>query len=416
MLEKNVLTYRLLVLAAYSDGKLSGEEAVLLESYERRLGVPQDLAQDLRERGRGGALTWQFSPEMARDDEILKAALEVIKADNLITAEEWQFAQRVGQVYGLSAAELWSRFESLSALRQARGAVIGPRFSGMLAVALLAFAGLCLWQSAKRRPNALDWPIEVEAEGVDRAHEGRLVCVRGRAQSQDTLRDARTGLRLQAIKLERQVRMMQWERFGASKGSRGLAIKTWSERALAFKGDRGEGNPEFFIKTKVFSASRVKLGAFRLSPEFVAALGLQEPLHFTKKLKNDSAWRGSSVTVQGRPFKIKGRTLRYIPGRDTRFATADAMTPVGTVVIEYRVHGAGDLTIIGRQRGDRLLPVTDSDGRQRVYMLEERGARLSQLWPHERRLLSVRVFNRVFAAVIAVIAALVFLSQAARSD
>ena len=135
--------------------------------------------------------------------------------------------------------------------------------------------------------------ISISADRVDPANEGQLVHLTGLATTNETLSDAEFDVSAQALKLEREVEMYQWEENKSTKkvkktggGTRTETTysyeKVWSSRQInsqSFNRPDGHENPDSMLySTQVYVADNITVGSFTLSRSLVEQLDNFEAL------------------------------------------------------------------------------------------------------------------------------------------
>lgn len=200
--------------------------------------------------------------------------------------------------------------------------------------------------------------LSVPADTVNPANEGKLVHVSGPAATDAKISDPDFGFALVAIRLERDVRMYQWREVrGASKTEKKLGgkketrteynyEKVWAGEPVAsgrFKVPAGHQNPgNFPYADKTFAASDVRVGAFRLPPEFISRINRFEPLRF-KSLPPDF------------PANLKSRA--HVLDGDVFIGRNPRQPEVGDLRISWRrVKPPVPVSLVARQTGETFGP------------------------------------------------------------
>lgn len=196
-----------------------------------------------------------------------------------------------------------------------------------------------------KAPSRVDAP-RVSADRIDPANEGRLVTVAGTLSVTKPPRDTQLGIGADGIMLLRFAEMLQWQE--KCNGASCTYQQVWSPQAIdsrKFREQEGHKNPERLpITTGRFSAGEVRLGAFLVD---AAALG---------NYRLDSALQTKPV-----PYPVKDAELpsnlaisfREVNG--ALYAGDPEHRAVGDLRISYRVIPAGNVELVGTQRGDRLI-------------------------------------------------------------
>ncbi len=176
------------------------------------------------------------------------------------------------------------------------GALTGIVAGGLLLI--VAFP-LLFWNEGQvvKQEKLLDCGerivVPVAGEQVQADNEGRLVYLTGTPSSNEIVRDPVFKVHSKTISLARDVEMYQWQEKKEVKevqGSDGKIVKetvcsyfrVWSSSLIdssKFKEAAGHVNPDTMrYKTKYFTASDVKVGAFHLSARLVSRINTFVPL------------------------------------------------------------------------------------------------------------------------------------------
>lgn len=237
---------------------------------------------------------------------------------------------------------------------------------GLLVVVLAI--GVLWWNEGRaiKRARALNeglaQVVEVSSERVDAANQGRLVHLSGRAETDDILSDPVFGLAEPALKMRRLVEMYQWRERSQSETREKLGGGTetvttysyetgWEPRLINssnFKQPEGRTNPtrmpyEDWSQT----ASRVSLGAFRLSSAQLAGLGDFRRLPLTDttpdlRLPPEARLAGSDIYLGANPSAPR----------------------VGDTRIAIEVVDPREISLVAVQQGDSFVPYRASNGNE----------------------------------------------------
>lgn len=210
-------------------------------------------------------------------------------------------------------------------------------------LALLALAGAA-WYWLRQHPDlpAVSLPAAApgaaQADRVDPRNEGHAVSLSGTVQVVRPARDTDLGVTADAVVLQREVRMLQWqERCAGNDCNYALA---WSDRAIdshAFREARAHHNgTPFPFSGQRFGAGELRLGAYAVDPAVAAAGAVPERY---------------PVTVSRLPPNLAA-TFRDCDGG---LCSGDPAHPaVGDLRVDYRIVAAGHRTLEGIQHGSRL--------------------------------------------------------------
>ena len=209
-------------------------------------------------------------------------------------------------------------------------------------------------RTAKSLEEGAGVVVSIPATAVGAGNEGKLVHLSGEATTTDTLADDAFGVKVTAIKLERNVEMFQWEEESRSEKKKKLGggeetvttyeyKKTWSSHRIDssdFKKPEGHENPSSFpLEAKSLVAGKVTLGAFTLSEDIVGRIDREENL---------------PVDTGSLPADKKDRV---IAAGDGYFMGRNAASPeIGDVRIDWKVVRPATVSLVARQVKDTFEP------------------------------------------------------------
>ena len=256
-----------------------------------------------------------------------------------------------------SSSDSVSETSSQGWLSRLGGAIKGI-FVGLIMV--IAAFPLLFWNEGRavRTAKSLDEGrgvvVTTLSERVDPANEGKLVHTTGRAKTMVTLSDPVFGVSANAIALKRKVEMYQWKESSKSETKNKLGggtetvttytyAKEWSESLQdsgKFKEKQGHNNPSSLpYKTEKWTADKVTLGAYTLTPSQAGQISGDEPLKAAASMiKSDIS----------RPLRDHGAGL---------YAGYNPEQPqVGDLRITFTQVGESDITIVAKQAGSTFEP------------------------------------------------------------
>ncbi|MBK1831193.1 TMEM43 family protein [Verrucomicrobiaceae bacterium R5-34] len=203
--------------------------------------------------------------------------------------------------------------------------------------------------------------VQVSADTVDPANDGKLVHLSGAAETPVELADEALGIRTKALVLKRKVEMYQWKQSTDTKTKKKLGgseektitynyTKTWSEGRIDssnFKKPAGHENPSLPVTSSSWTASPVTVGAFTLSKDLVSKLNDYQPLTVAETTEL--------------PEKIAEREVK-LSGGQIYLAKDTANPVVGDVRISYQQVEPSVVSLISKQKGSSFEPFTGSKG------------------------------------------------------
>ena len=193
--------------------------------------------------------------------------------------------------------------------------------------------------------------VAVSPESINKSLEGKLVYITGDAATNETLRDPMFGVEKNALWLQRDTDMYQWQEEKDSSSEKYMGgsetttttyrySKIWSSsliRSSSFEKPDGHANPnEFRVPANTFVAHDVKIGSFHLKDSIVRAVDGDEPVLVTENQK-------SPVFADARLYD----GYFYI-GADP------AQPKVGDMRVRFRAVTPGTVSIVGAQVGESI--------------------------------------------------------------
>ena len=207
--------------------------------------------------------------------------------------------------------------------------------TGALVLIALAAAGWFGYRQLDRQPA----PVEVSADRVDPANEGRPVQLSGRLTAGSAARDADMDIDARAAVLVRKVEMFQW-RERCEHGAACTYEAAWSSQRIessGFREPQGHENPPMRLEGAHFAGADLKLGAFAADPGLVAAqvVLVEYPVRAADLPPNLAA--------------------TFADANGALYAGGDVSHPrVGEVRVSYRIAPLGEAVLRGVQHGNRL--------------------------------------------------------------
>lgn len=252
--------------------------------------------------------------------------------------------------------------------REGWGSRLGKSFKNVIGGLLLFIAAfpLLFWnegravQTYKSLKEGQGKVVTVDSESVDPANEAKLVHTKGKAVTQDMLRDGELNVSVQAIKLDRTVEMYQWQEKVESKTEKKLGggtetvktynyVRTWSEKVIDssnFKKQKGHYNPSAKkFASKEWKARNVTLGGYKLSPGLIDKMSNYEEL---------------SVNEKNLPSQLSG--MVKVQGGSYYYGNNPSSPQIGDLRIKYKVVYPSDVTVIAQQVGSTFSPFSTEAG------------------------------------------------------
>jgi len=235
---------------------------------------------------------------------------------------------------------------------------IGKAFGGIVVglILLIIGVGLLFWNEGRavKAYNTLKegqgLVINVGADAVDAANEGKLVHLTADATTEETLADGDFGISANAIRLRRDVEMYQWKETKQNEtrkkiggGEETVTTYTYDKEWSSFLNDSsnfhepsGHGNPsEFPYDSMTWDAETVPAGAFFLSSDLISQLSNFSDLS-VRDVPEGAEWPENATVNKG------GIYLGANP----------AEPQIGDARIKFSAVEPGPVSLIAAQNGD----------------------------------------------------------------
>lgn len=241
--------------------------------------------------------------------------------------------------------------------------ILGGIIAALIGILLVIASIVLLWWNEGRAVEAsralsqgARQVVDVTADPVDAAAQGKLVHLSGTMATQTPARDAAFGVGGgNLLRLKRSVEMYQWvehkeshteKNFGGSSTTRTTYTyhREWSGNPVdseRFREPNGHRNPEMPVRSTTFDASDVHLGAYRVD-------------------------RGVLDNVPGfATFEPRDATLPdgYRRDGDTLYRGDDEANPaIGDIRVRYTAVPAQTVSVVAMQDGGALAPFHAANG------------------------------------------------------
>jgi hypothetical protein len=251
---------------------------------------------------------------------------------------------------------------------------LGKSIAGVgFGIALFLIAFPLLWwnegravQTYKSLSEGAGAVVSAAVDRVDAANDGKLVHVTGLATTAETLSDPTFGISVQALKLDRKVRMYQWQEKSTTKEEKKLGggktkvteytyEKAWADRLIdsaKFKRPEDHQNPQSMPHTSRTSKAReVTVGGFDLSIGMAGMIGGARPI---------------TVSSEDVPSKLKEGAMIH---EDNYYLGNDPLQPeIGDLQVSFSETPATQVSIVAKQSGKGFTAYQTQAG-NRVSML-----------------------------------------------
>ncbi len=204
--------------------------------------------------------------------------------------------------------------------------------------------------------------VSLASDQIDSTHQGGLIHISGVATTDEVLKDTQFGVQENALKLSRTVEMYQWQEKSESKTTKNLGgsettetvysyEKTWSQNRIdssRFRKPSGHENPSMPVyASEQFTASTIKLGAFRLGDAFVSQISDFED--YALGQANLDAMDPSLKST----FTLSGKS--YFRGNPSN-------PQVGAIRVGFQIVRPMEVSAVGKQDGDALQSYAAKNG------------------------------------------------------
>lgn len=248
---------------------------------------------------------------------------------------------------------------------------IGDSIKGILFGLLMIIAAFpvlfinegCAVKTRKTLDQGSKEVVHVDPATIDKANEGKLLHLTGQAISQNTLEDPQFQVKIEALKLKRDVEMYQWKESQSTETNKKLGgseektttytyDKVWEKGRIdssSFKKSSAHSNPTPSVTPQVWTANPITVGAFTLNKGLVEQINQFTPVSIDPNTNIKS-------TTAGIP------NLQLINGQ--YYSGIDASNPqIGDLRISFlQVNNATDVSIIAQQVAPSFEPFTGKSG------------------------------------------------------
>lgn len=210
--------------------------------------------------------------------------------------------------------------------------------------------------------------VSISADAVDEGKQGKLVHLTGMAKATGELSDPVLGIKVEALKLRRNVEMYQWKEESKSETRKKLGggeetvttysyVKDWAGDFIdssKFKNQAGHENPRLPMESEDWTATPITVGAYTLSPGLAGQIG-----GFTTVRGDDAVELPETVASKKLHRSVDGFYLGEDPAKPM----------VGDVRVSHEAALPGDVSVIAKLRGSSFEPYLAKAGGS-IEMLE----------------------------------------------
>lgn len=203
--------------------------------------------------------------------------------------------------------------------------------------------------------------VQVDAQKIDKANDGKLVHFSGTATAEGKRKDAELNVSADALILKRTVEMYQWHEKTSTEKKKKLGgkeettttysyVKDWATGRIdssQFKKASEYQNPALPLQPAQWAASPINVGEFRLPPSLIAKLNAFTAVTLDKDTQL--------------PKKIGDRKLKR-EGNTLYLAKNPNNPQLGDVRITYQAVTPTTVSVISKQHGDTLEPFVGDSG------------------------------------------------------
>lgn len=232
--------------------------------------------------------------------------------------------------------------------------------------------------------------VSISPDKLDSGGEGKLVHVTGKADTKDELKDDKFGVQAIVIRLVREVEMFQWKEDQKKESKKKLGggtetvtkttyKKGWSADAISseqFKYKKGHTNPPMPYQSQTWTASKVNLGVYTLTPELVRQMRGEDklpvnndllagvPESLRDKLKVQDGYLYQAAPKDSEFVREKAATSDTSAGGDYFEDEADSSSSatLGDVRVQFKVLKPTTVSIVSRLHGNTFEPYKAPSG------------------------------------------------------
>jgi hypothetical protein len=281
-----------------------------------------------------------------------------------------QEAEEFVQTVGMSENS-YTETSSTGWLGRIGGAIKGVLFGLLLIVVSLPVLFLNEGRAVATRKSLEEGAksyVTVSSESVNPKNDGKLVYLTGDTVVEGMLSDPDFMVSAAAVSLKRKVEVFQWKENEQTETKKKLGggeetvttytyEKIWTDRPIdssAFRKKQGYENPKLALEGKMWSAERVTVGAFALSP------GLLGQVNNFVKVSEDS-------TAEF-PEEVAGKKVHRESG-GFYLGESPAAPTIGDLRVSHEVAMPGTVSIIAKQKAGSFEPYIAKAGGT-IEMLE----------------------------------------------
>ncbi|MBU1899956.1 TMEM43 family protein [Myxococcota bacterium] len=268
------------------------------------------------------------------------------------------------------------------------------------------------YRSLKEGASAV---ISVQSDQIDPKNENKLIHTTGTAQTTEWLNDPELGVTAQGLKMDRKVEMYQWEEKKKKKEKKELGggkttettytyTKVWDHEFISsahFKVKDGHQNPASMpFKSKMFTSTKAKLGAFSLSSSEINGIKTKEPVSLADK----------RFDHLNRPYHLLDSNTLYL-GQDPNLPV------IGDMKITFTAQASTPMSIVGLQRNGGFTAYLPKSGSS-ILLIEEQLYSADQMFKSAQQentliawLLRLLGFGLMFVGLIAIMNPLAVLAD-----
>jgi len=271
----------------------------------------------------------------------------------------------------MSDNDSFTEITRTSWLSRIGGSILGFLFGIVL---VIGSGALLFWnegravQTAKSLAEGSGLVIDLGADAIDPANQGKLIHVSGDIKTASRIADPQFGVSVDGVRLVRTVEMYQWKEDKHSETHKNLGgseettttytySRAWAPDRVdsnKFRRPDGHDNPDMRYRRATFTSKDASLGAFRPGPAVLSELPASEDVAL------DSSSAKALVSHVGGPIQVSGSNY---------YLGSDPGTPrIGDLRVSFQVAPQGPASIVGQQQGkdfaeyqtqagDRLLMV-----------------------------------------------------------
>ncbi|MDO4576067.1 MAG: TMEM43 family protein [Planctomycetia bacterium] len=215
--------------------------------------------------------------------------------------------------------------------------------------------------------------VSIPVDHVDATKEGKLVHLSGKAVTDDLLQDTDFSVKVNAIKLKRNVEMYQWVEHQETSTRKKVGgqeettteysyQKEWLSTVVSsssFQIPQGHENPDAMpYENQEYVAQNVSLGAFRLSDSLISQIGPYESYTLPTE---ETPVEEKAATDEGAATETPADTNVHRMTSGFYLGNTPTIPAIGDIRVSFEIVSPREISIVSGQRNDTFSPYITSN-------------------------------------------------------